>query len=105
MLMTNESKPVVAIVAYCGICGYYIIAKDYKTSTERRKSINDHIATRHDDAKLNLWRAPLNVGASMNEVYLEEFTTEAAAKSWQAGAKKMGLKGTSEPVRSTRRCT
>jgi hypothetical protein len=101
--MTNESRPVVAIVVYCGICGYYIIAKDYKTSKERRKSINDHIRTRHNDAKLNLWRAPLNVGTSMNEVYLEEFTPEAAAKSWQAGAKKMGWKGISGLERGIRR--
>ena len=103
--MTNESKPVVAIVVYCGVCGYYIIAKDYKTSTEHRKSINDHIKTKHKDAKLNLWRAPLNIGTLMNEVYLEDFTTEAAAKSWQAGAKKMGWKGTSELEPGTPRRT
>jgi hypothetical protein len=36
------------------------------------------------------------MGASMNEVYLEDSPTEAAARSWQAGAKKMGWKGTSE---------
>ena len=95
--MTNkEAKPVAAVAVYCGVCGHYIIAKDYKASTEHRMSINDHIKTRHKDAKLNLWRSPFNIGASMNEVYLEDFATEAAAKSWQAGAKKMGWKGTSE---------
>ncbi len=92
----KEAKPIVAIVVYCGVCGHYIIAKDYKTSTEHRMSVNDHIKTRHKDAKLNLWRSPFNIGASMNEVFLEDFTTEAGAKSWQAGARKMGWKGTSE---------
>jgi len=41
----------------------------------------------------------------MNEVYLEDFTTEAATKSWQAGAKKMGWKGTSELEPGTPRRT
>ena len=104
-MTSKEDKPNAALVVYCGVCGYYIIAKDPKTSTEIRKSINDHIKTRHKDAKLNLWRGPFNIGASMNEVYLEDFTTEAAAKSWQAGAKKMGWKGTSELDSSSPRRT
>ena len=96
MVASKEGKPIAAIVAYCGVCGQYIIAKDYKTSTEHRMSINDHIKTKHGDAKLNLWRGPFNVRDSMSEVYTEDFATESAAKSWQAGAKKMGWKGTSE---------
>jgi len=92
----KEGKPIAAVVVYCGVCGHYTIAKDYKTSNEHRMSVNEHIKTRHRDAKLNLWRAPFNIEASMNEVYLEDFATEAAARSWQAGAKKMGWKGTSE---------
>ncbi len=92
----KEGKPIAAVVVYCGVCGHYTIAKDYKTTNEHRMSVNEHIKTRHRDAKLNLWRAPFNIEASMNEVYLEDFATEAAARSWQAGAKKMGWKGTSE---------
>jgi len=95
-MTSREDKSIAAVAVYCGVCGHYIIAKDYRTSNEDRMSVNEHIKTRHRDAKLNLWRAPFNIGASMNEVYLEDFTTEAAAKSWQAGAKKMGWKGTSE---------
>lgn len=95
-MTSKEGKPIAAIVVYCGVCGFYIIAKDYKTSSEHRISVNDHIKTRHKDAKLNLWRSPFNIGASMNEVFVEEFATEAAAKSWKVGARKMGWKGTSD---------
>lgn len=95
--MTNkETKPIAAVAIYCGVCGYYLIVKDYKTTNEHRMSINHHIKTRHKDAKMNLWRSPFNMTASMNEVYLEDFATEASAISWQSGAKKMGWKGTSE---------
>jgi len=95
-MASKEGKPIAAVAVYCGVCGYYLIAKDYRTSTEHRTSVNEHIKARHKDAKLNLWRAPFSLSASMREVYLEDFATEAAAKSWQAGAKKMGWKGTSE---------
>jgi hypothetical protein len=95
-MTSKEDKQIAAVAIYCGVCGYYIIAKDYKTSTEHRMSINDHIKTRHKDTKLNLWRSPFNMAASMKEVCLEDFATEAAAKSWQSGARKMGWKGTSE---------
>jgi hypothetical protein len=95
-MTSKEDKTIAAVAIYCGVCGYYSIAKDYKATTEIRMSINDHIKTRHKDAKLNLWRSPFNMAASMKEVYLEDFATEAFAKSWQAGAKKMGWKGTSE---------
>lgn len=94
--MNKEGEPIAAIAAYCGVCGHYIIAKDYKTGTEHRMSINDHIKAKHKYAKLNLWRGPFNIRDSMSEVYTEDFATEAAAKSWHAGAKKMGWKGTSE---------
>jgi hypothetical protein len=56
MMASKESKHIAAIAAYCGVCGQYIIAKDYKTSIEHRMSINDHIKAKHKDAKLNLWR-------------------------------------------------
>jgi hypothetical protein len=92
----KEDKPIAAVAIYCGVCGHYVIAKDYKTSTEHRMSINDHIKAKHKDAKLNLWRGSFNAKDSMSEVYTEDFATEAAAKSWQAGAKKMGWKGASE---------
>ena len=92
----KEDKPIAAVAVYCGVCGHYIIAKDYKTSTEHRMSINDHIKAKHKDAKLNLWRGSFNARDSMSEIYTEDFATEAAAKSWQAGAKKMGWKGASE---------
>ena len=92
----KEDKPIAAVAVYCGVCGHYVIAKDYKTSTEHRMSINDHIKAKHKDAKLNLWRGSFNARDSMSEVYTEDFATEAAAKSWQAGAKKMGWKGASE---------
>lgn len=95
-MTSKEGKPIAAVAIYCGVCGYYVIAKDYKATNEHRMSINDHIKARHKDAKLNLWRGPFNIVASMNEVYLEDFATEAAAKSWQTGAKKMGWKGRSE---------
>jgi hypothetical protein len=95
-MASKQAKPIAAVAVYCGICGYYIIAKDYRTSNEHRVSIDDHIKAQHKDAKLNMWRSPFNIAASKNEVYLEDFATEAAAKSWQAGAKKMGWKGTSE---------
>lgn len=92
----KERKPVAAFAVYCGVCGYYIIAKDYRISAEHRTFISEHIKARHKDAKLNLWRAPFSITASINEVYLEDFATEAAAKSWHVGAKKMGWKGTNE---------
>ncbi len=92
----KERKPIAAVAVYCGICGHYIVAKDYLTSVEHRMSIKEHIDAKHANAKLNLWRAPFNIASSKDEVYLEDFATEDAAKSWQAGAKKMGWKGTSE---------
>ena len=95
-MASKEGKHIAAIAVYCGVCGHYIIVKDYKTGAEHRMSINDHIKTKHKDAKLNLWRGPFNARGSMSEVHTEDFATEAAAKSWQAGAKKMGWKGTSE---------
>ena len=95
-MTSKEGKPIAAFAVYCGVCGYYIIAKDYTTSSEHRMSVNDHIKTRHKEAKLNMWRSPFNMGASMNEVFVEEFATVAAAKSWKAGATKMGWKGVSE---------
>ena len=94
--MASKDKPIAAVAIYCGVCGYYVIARDYRTTNEHRMTVNDHIKAQHSGAKLNLWRAPFNIAASMKEVYLEDFSTEAAAKSWQAGAKKMGWKGTSE---------
>ena len=96
MVASKEGKPIAAVAAYCGVCGLYVIAKDYKASTEHRRSINDHIKAKHRDAKLNLWMGPFSAMDSMSEVHVEDFATEAAAKSWQAGAKKMGWKGTSE---------
>jgi hypothetical protein len=96
MVASKEGKPIAAVAIYCGVCGHYIIARDYRTSAEHRMSINDHIKAKHKDAKLNLWRGPFSVRDSMSEVYTEDFATEAAAKSWQAGAKKMGWKGASE---------
>jgi hypothetical protein len=93
---SKEGKSIAAVVAYCGVCGHYVIAKDYKASTEHRMLIGDHIKAKHKDAKLNLWRGPFNARDPMSEVYTEDFATEAVAKSWQAGAKKMGWKGTSE---------
>ncbi len=50
----KEAKPIAAVAIYCSVCGYYIIAKDSKVSTEHRMLLNDHIKTRHKDAKLNL---------------------------------------------------
>jgi len=96
MMASKEGKHISAVATYCGVCGHYIIAKDYKTSAEHRMAINDHIKAKHKDAKLNLWRGPFNARDSKSEVYTEDFATEAAARSWQAGAKKMGWKGTSE---------
>lgn len=95
-MASKENKPIAAVVAYCGVCGYYVIARDYKNSTEHRMSIGDHIKAKHKDAKLNLWGGLFSARNPMSEVYTEDFATEAAAKSWQAGAKKMGWKGTSE---------
>jgi hypothetical protein len=95
-MTSKETKPIAAVAIYCGVCGYYIISKDCRTSAEHRMTINNHIKIQHKDAKLNLWRSPFNMAASMKEAYLEDFATEAAAKSWQAGAKKIGWKGTSE---------
>lgn len=104
-MASKEGKPIAAVAVYCGVCGYYIIAKDYRTSSEHRVSIDEHIKARHKDAKLNMWRSPFNIATSKNEVYLEDFATEAAAKSWHAGAKKMGWKGTSELDSGSRRHT
>lgn len=95
-MAAGKEKRIAAVAVYCGVCGQYIIASDYKTSAEHRASISDHIKAKHRDAKLNLWRGPFDARDPKSEVYVEDFATEAAAKSWQAGAKKMGWKGTSE---------
>jgi hypothetical protein len=50
----KEGRPKVTFAVYSCVCGYYIIAKDYRISAEHRTSINEHIKARHKDAKLNL---------------------------------------------------